>query len=187
MTAPAPVGVSFVSGDDGWSKPPALARMAGLARRMAVIQDSHVPGWPDMVFDEALWRRLVALVQSAQPSCDVSVRTRDNGPDEVLDVFLTRWDSQPPDDRDPPRLVVLSRSRKPVLVMATDYWTRIGGPAPYADSYTYVIYAAEGFGQALPASLASAPEAARWRIDPHIHPAVPRPRGLWRWILGRLS
>jgi len=50
------------------------------------------------------------------------------------------------------------------LIMATEYWMRIGGPAPYADSYTYAIYARSDVGSTLTSFLAASDRASGWRL-----------------------
>jgi hypothetical protein len=59
MTHTGKTQVRFVSGMDGVYAQPSVARQVGLGCRFAVVQDSHVEGQDDMVFDEALWRALV--------------------------------------------------------------------------------------------------------------------------------
>jgi membrane protein implicated in regulation of membrane protease activity len=75
MAFERPTQVRFVSGMDGVYARPAVARQAGLGCRFAVIQDSHVEGQDDMVFDEALWRALVDFASRLGDRVEVMTQT----------------------------------------------------------------------------------------------------------------
>lgn len=162
--APGPVDIVFVSGHErDFRYPPAIAA-AGLGHRLAVVQETGVEGWPDMVFDEALWRALCDFL-AHQGEVWVGHDMDDLGREEwSLRAFLEDWERQAPDDRGPPGLLVVRSGGALRFCVVTEYWNQVGGPWPYADSYTYSVFSMEDLSGALPAYFREICDG-RWRLS----------------------
>lgn len=187
--SPGAVGVSLVSGMERFSKPPAVVRRAGLLRRLAVIQQTHVQGSADMYFDEALWRALAGYVQTKGDAAGARVTTERRA-SLSLDQFFLAWQAIAADEREAPPLLTARSDGRPVLCMVTEYWAHVGGPAPYHDSYTYALYSNQDLEKEVVTVLATAPGRERWTITPQIHLAKGRSasslaRRLTAWITRR--
>lgn len=173
-----PVEVEFVAGaEPGFRYPPAIAA-AGLVHRLAVVQHTHVDGCADMVFDEALWRALCDfLVEQTSGGIFVGLAPDDLGREEwTLAAFLKDWEPTPADDRDPPGLLIVRSGAELRLCVVTEYWARVGGPWPYADSYTYAIFSAQDLSAALTAFLRGR-SGGRWQLSDEILTAGPKEKG----------
>lgn len=147
MAEPVRTTVSFVTGFDGVMPLPDVAKSAGLRHRFAIVQSTYRPDSVDMYFDENLWKRLIGFAQGLDASVLFSVIEEGSSDEKNLDVFMSQWSNSADPYRDPPPFVILRDRRGTGLLIATEYWTRVGGPPPYADSYTYSIYSRESIEQ----------------------------------------
>jgi hypothetical protein len=174
-----PVEVEFVSGPEPeYRYPPAIGR-AGLDRRLAVIQHTNAPGSPDMVFDEDLWRALaVFLARQGEGDVCVGRTVEDLGREEwTLAALLEDWDRALPEDRYPPDLLLARVQGALRLCMVIEAWAQVGGPWPYADSWTYSIFSHEDLSASLPAFLREQ-SAGRWTVSQTLIPADAKRKGL---------
>jgi hypothetical protein len=146
--------IFFVSGLDPVSPVPKAVKAAGLGHRFAVVQESHQPDAPDMVFDEALKAALLRFLARFG-----EVTSREDR------VFLAR------------------RGDALIACMAFEDWAAIGGPAPYHDSYTYALYTSEDIGARVMAFLASQPEAANWSLAAEAMAPPVRPKSLLQRLM----
>lgn len=173
-----PVEIEFVAGAErGFRYPPAIAA-AGLGHRLAVVQHTHVAGCADMVFDEALWRALCDfLVRQTLGEVFVGPAPDDLGREEwSLAAFLRDWDATPADDRGPPGLLIVRSGADLRLCVVTEYWAQVGGPWPYADSYTYAVFSAQDLSIALPAFLRDR-SGGQWLLSDEILTAGAKEKG----------
>lgn len=161
-----------------------FVRRAGLEERFAVIQDTYVEGEVDMVFDEGLWRRLVAYVAQYDLQATVTVTEKNPYKDQIpLDDYLRHWEQGERDG--PPPFVVARKGETVVLAMVTEYWNTTGGPYPYHDSYTYSLFSDRDLSADVPRFLSEAAEASRWKMaermfTPDDTEKLPSP--IWSWI-----
>lgn len=175
-----PVEISFVDGfERDWRMPDGL-RAAGLNRRVAVVQETGVPGLVDMYFDDALFLALLDFMASAAPGArlGLAARVEDIGRKEISpDHLRADWSRLSADERDPVGAVVARIGDRPVLAMVTEFWVAVGGPRPYADSYTYSLLSDRPLGDELRAFLSGHPEAARWSVVAAVldHPVAEDP------------
>ena len=72
----------------------------------------------------------------------------------------------PPEDRRPPGLIKARTDQRTVLWMVTEYWSRIGGPDRYHDSYTYSLFSDRDLEDEVRLFLQARPDASRWRMEP---------------------
>jgi hypothetical protein len=119
-----------------------------------------------MFFDEPLWRTLIDFIAS---SGEEVVVLEDVGTtvtvDSPLDRFMRGWSRVDPEDVSPPWAILVRSQGVLKLAMVTERWFAVGGPMPYADSYTYSLYADCELSKAVLAFLSQAPAASRWRFD----------------------
>src|SRR5258706_616694 len=127
--------------------PKATARFierSGLKQRFAVIQSTYLETCPDAYFDEALWKRLVEFVVEHFPKSSISVIEEHKNPEEKgawLGDYMTSWNQRAETERDrSPAFLLAKDDGNLQLFMTTEYWTDVGGPYPYHDSYTYSIF-----------------------------------------------
>jgi hypothetical protein len=165
------ISIRFVTGtEDDFRLPKGLASK-GLNHRFAVIQDTHLSGHTDMYFDATLWETLVQFLTQHAPHTTASVAENFNdiGKKEiVLSDYLVDLASIPDSDKEPPAAVVLRKERVLHLCMVTEYWTRVGGRKPYADSYTYSLLSDHDVSAAVIACLQAAPHASQWHLSPEV-------------------
>lgn len=180
------IRVDFVAGVEWDWRMPKFVAAAGLARRLAVIQDSYVEGAGEMVFDEALWRSLLDYITQQAGEAYVAVDFQGVQPREIpLAGYMIDWERRSPTDREPPAWVALRVDGRLVLCVITEYWTRIGGPDPYHDSYTYSLLSERDLAVEVIAWLSASPAAAGWKLG-DIQPADDTPRPWWQWALAWL-
>lgn len=159
--------VHFVSGMDGVYARPAQVRDTGFTNRFAVIQDSHVEGHDDMVFDEGLWRALVQFASGLGDRVEVFASAGGRSP-QPFKGFMEAFDALAPDDRGPPDLLLVHAGNQLKVCMVTEAWTQVGGPAPYHDSYTYAFFSAQDLGRDIVAHLERQNGEGRWELSGEI-------------------
>ncbi len=127
-----------------------------------------------MYFDEALWRRLVQFAEQFGAKYRVTIVNRDwatrvanreaCAADEMsVEAFLAAWSEQ---DRDPPEYIMVRGDGGLVMCIATEYWTQIGGPFPYADSYTYSLFSKKFINRLAVQFIETSESAEGWVIKP---------------------
>lgn len=168
MTVRGKTSVRFASGMDGAFARPAQARHAGFDKRFAVIQDTHVPGQDDMVFDEALWRALAGFVAGLGQEARVVDRAGKVARPQSLESWMAAFAAAGPDDRRPPDFVLAHDGDVLKACMVTEFWCNVGGPAPYHDSYTYSLYSAEALGPRVLAHLQALNGQGQWALSEDI-------------------
>ena len=144
-------------------------RTTELKQRFAVIQSTHLEGHSDPYFDEGLWRCLLDFVGNYDQQASVTVtdwRGRPSKDEAPLGVYVREWNDRRPEDRSwPAAYVYVRKEGKVELLMATEYWTLVGGPYPYSDSYTYSLYSNSDIGNDLCQFLQSSSCAGNWNIS----------------------
>jgi hypothetical protein len=181
MTHTGKTQVRFVSGMDGVYAQPSVARQVGLGCRFAVVQDSHVEGQDDMVFDEALWRALVDFASRLGDGVEVITQTGRRSRPQPLAAWMEAFEATPADDRSPPELLLVHEGNHLKVCMVTEFWSRVGGPAPYHDSYTYAFFSVQDLGREIVAHLESRNGDGRWAlageiitVSPGLEPGIIR-------------
>jgi hypothetical protein len=169
MNGPIKTEVNFVAGIDGIGTLPPAVRKAGLDHRFAVIQETYRSDSTDMYFDAALWLCLFDFACSFAPGADVRIGKMALTPE----AFLRNW--QASDDPDPEPIEVRQQGEL-VLYVAPEFWANIGGPAPYADSYTYAVFSREDLAGRLMAHLRDGDTDHRWMLASQAMPAAPNKR-----------
>jgi len=173
--------INFFAGFDPVCPVPKVVEAAGLKYRLAVVQETFRPDSVDMYFDKALWQRLLEFAATFGPALCVRVidrpwdGTRHGEPKEAdelpLEVFRTARRASTADDQDPAEYVMVRDGDNLVLCIATEFWTQVGGPRPYSDSYTYSIFSKEELAPRVRHFLAAATESSGWRLAEEVHPA----------------
>src|SRR6185295_20404417 len=82
----------------------------------------------------------------------------------ALADYISSWNQLPKDDRKPPPFVMVRDNGSLKFLMVTEYWKNVGGPYPYADSYTYSVFSNLDLSGDIRSFLSKSPEAAGWRI-----------------------
>jgi hypothetical protein len=171
--------IDFVVGFDRTTPPFIMVRDAGLVHRTGIIQHTYRADSVDSYFDTALWKRLVDFAVGfgvvsiiARPWAGPNAPNRDwhsgkatqpSAADEVpLANFLESWSEQGPPE------FIIARNDGLVLSIATEYWTQVGGPRPYADSYTYSICSRDDQCEQIVSFLRASPDAAGWALSSEI-------------------
>lgn len=154
--------VDFFAGFDPVCLVPRAVKQAGLTQRFAVIQHTYRADCPDMYFDQALWRRLVEFAEQLGP--EVRVVPAEGQPEMTVEAFIDTWQGVPDVERDPPAFVLVREGPTLRLLMATEYWARVGGPPRYHDSFTYSLFSNADLGGRVREFLAGAPGAGDWKM-----------------------
>jgi hypothetical protein len=178
-------GIRFVAGFEPDMAVPARVRAGALTHRFAVIQDSYRSDSTDMYFDEALWLRLIEFAKAFAPGASVAIIEDESTAPCEPEEFLARWRAVAADDREPAAIVVRDAGRL-LLYIEPEFWTRVGGPSPYHDSYTYALYSNEAVAQRVMTFLAQADAAQGWEMATEVLPPN-APLPFWKKVLQRFS
>lgn len=166
---PGVTQVTVMRGFDGVSVVPKLARSAKLEHRVAIIQHTYRPDSADMYFDAPLWERLLKFAENVCRKMggngDVRVVSREGADACAAAAFLARFRGESDAEREPPELIIVREQAAVVLLIVTEYWAHAGGPAPYADSYTYAIFSRQDIGAEVTRFLREARAAGGWDIS----------------------
>jgi hypothetical protein len=126
-----------------------------------------------MFFDKALWSALLGFAANFRPGARVSLvdrrmpghiaRGEPSQSDELsIETYIAmRADEVEPE---PAEYVMVRDDTALVLCIATEFWTQVGGPTPYADSYTYSIFSAEDVSGRVMTHLSAADGCGGWRL-----------------------
>jgi len=182
MATASKTGIRFREGIDAVTDVPREASENNLSCRFAVIQETYRPDMVDMYFDEALCRQVLDFARGFAESGIVEVidagpprqskkrlaswlgRNRCTERAQSIDEFLHGWLLMPPEDREPPRRVVVRNDGQVILCIATEFWALVGGPPEYHDSYTYSVFSRESLSEDVRRSLLTCPAAQSWHF-----------------------
>lgn len=156
--------IDFVAGFDPVCPVPKAVQSASLGCRIAVIQHTCRADTVDMFFDRLLWDRLLAFALCFGQNLSVTIGQRGLKNEVELDAFLAAWRELKESDREPPEFIFVRDGRELVLCIATEYWVHVGGPAPYADSYTYSLFSKDDISKIVIKFLAEAKQSQGWEI-----------------------
>jgi hypothetical protein len=180
--------IRFVAGiEPGHRIPAAVKAAGGLTHRFAVIQETYRPDKASegMYFDEALWRRLLEFARETAPDVQVAIVACDCAKAIDASDFLAANASI----EDPPASVLVHAKGTLLLFIETEYWTQVGGPWPYHDSYTYAIWSNDEVSARVIRFLREADASASWDIASDVlEPSAAKPapmRWLWALLTGR--
>ena len=177
--------IRFVAGIEPRQRPPAAVKTAGLRHRFAVIQDTYRPDKASQAayFDEALWRRLLAFARETAPDAQVRIVACDRAKEMDAADFLATSASI----EEPPALLFVRANGTLVLCIETEYWTQVGGPWPYHDSYSYAMWSNDDVSARVSRFLREADASASWDIASDVlAPGTAKPSPV-RWLWARLT
>lgn len=180
------IEIRFVAGIEPAGIVPAAVKAAGgLAHRFAVIQETYRRDKVDIYFDEALWCRLLEFARGTAPGARVGIVACDHAKEMDADDFLAANASI----EHPPASLLVRANGTLLLYIETEYWTCVGGPWPYHDSYTYAIWSNDDVSARVIRFLREADASASWDIASGVlAPSVAKPspmRWLWALLTGR--
>ncbi len=176
--------IHLLAGFDSAVHVPKYVKSASLKYRLAVIQETYRADKVDMYFDEALWRRLLEFALPYSPGLHVGIIAQRSKKEMQPGGFLATWNAWADEDRYPPEFILLRGKENLVLCIATEYWTHVGGPRPYSNSYTYSIYSNEDLSARVMRFLLEAEASQGWDISPDV--LRPERNTFWKTWLGRL-
>jgi hypothetical protein len=177
--------IRFLAGIEPWNRAPAAVKAAGFAHRFAVIQETHRANKAEygMYFDEALWRRLFEFAREIAPGAQVGIVGYGCANEMTADDFLTANASI----EDPPAFLLVRANGTLSLCIETEFWTNVGGPWPYHDSYTYAIWSSDDVSARVIRFLREADASASWDIRSDVlAPSVAKP-SLMQWLWGLIT
>ncbi len=161
--------VSIIIGDSAAARPPREVVRVGLTAAVAAVLSTYRSNSPDMVLDHPLWLSCARAVTEAIHADETHVfgepqrgrLARLLGCSKPLDLdtletYAARLASEP--EAPEWRLVHWKRRGLLVAVGLAEPWYRVGGPAPYHDSYTMRVFLA-------PLSTADVVARMRLRIE----------------------
>jgi len=122
--------------------PNKTAHNMGLPFRFAIVLDSFRQSKVDMFFDAELFFTLFHRIFSIIEHDTVTILFEEEGKIAFgsLDAAAEHFYSIPEEDREPFVTATLSLNGTPTGLICAEWYYRVGGPAPYHDSYTYSIY-----------------------------------------------
>jgi hypothetical protein len=180
---------ALVSGYHACSFPPRAAYDAGLRNRFAVVLSTFRPEKSEMFFDSNLFIKIAdALLQViAHDLLEIDL----GGEVPVLRSLASlaeRYASQEEMDREPPAWMRAYGGNRLIAIEETEWWTSVGGPAPYHDTLTFSFYTPENrsveFRRAceIVAVESDATITAFHEALPHKEPFVPYWKRPLRWL-----
>lgn len=153
MSTPLPPlrmrSLRLVRGYQPATYPPPRAYDAGLRQRFAVALDTHRPEAEGMFADVELFLRLVGAVLEAVPHERVVFEVDEDRRVESLSQLQALYAGVRGSVHEPPKHIILTRHGRPVCIIETECRVRVGGPAPYHDAYSAVLYTKEDHATAL--------------------------------------
>lgn len=165
-------GISLYSGFDAVSAAPNFVKRTGLGHRLAVVQDTYRSDSVDMYFDRALWDRVLEFATAYSPGTTVGVvdrsgRARRGEPKRTDELPLASFKAMcaaAAADQHPAEYVMVRDGEELILCILTEFWTLVGGPLPYADSYTYAIFSKKDLAGQVLQFLAASKAASGWLL-----------------------
>lgn len=133
-----------------------------------------------MHFDEPLLLAVIEFVRRTAPGAEITVAP---DPRDIrrawtpLSVWLADRNRLAPEDRSTPAAIRATIDGRTPVCVVTEFWTRVGGPRPYHDSWTYSVLSERDLSSDLPAFLAGLPQASGWTVIPAVldEPVFPSP------------
>lgn len=137
---------------------PAAARAHGLTQRFALVQSTHAPGVADLLVDSSVLLVLLRTLDTHFAATgrlywDRSHRRRER---IELESLTACYRTTPQEKHEPLSAGEWLRGQRLVALLHTEFWSEVGGPAPYHDSLTYSFYTAEDCSGVLLAALRTA-------------------------------
>lgn len=169
--------IDLIVGFSPTTPPLKIVRDAGFGHRTGVIQHTYRSNCVDAYFDESLWRRLVEFAKTfgvvsvidrpwggpRAPNRDWHSGKADQpsaADERPMEGFLERWNGDYP-----PEMILARNGGRVDLSIATEYWAQVGGPRPYADSFTYSICSRDDLSERLAGFLRSSSDAIGWSLS----------------------
>lgn len=182
--------VTFVSGFEPQRVLPPEARAAGLTHRFAVIQETFKPDCVDMFFDVPLYNAVLQFAETFEEGAEVSVSEWVGSSRMHISRTLAEFRATvAPKTRedDPGSQIFVRKNGEAILFVDTEFWTQLGGPMPYHDSYTYSLYSREAVGDRLRQFLSTHNDSSGWDIvaEVIVQPPAPAP-SFWERLVKRL-
>jgi hypothetical protein len=146
--------LSLVSGYHPSTFPPVRAYVVGVRHRFAVVLSTYRVGNADIVFDQRLFFDLIPHL--CQVVGNDAVRIYLTNPDVIrfgsftdLATYYSKIESESDDGVVPPDGIELFLGTRILAFLETEFWSLVGGPSPYHDSYTFSFYTAEDYSDKL--------------------------------------
>ena len=133
----------LVSGYHDWNFPPFRAYNHGLRSRFALVLDTYRRDKGMMFFDVELFLRLVSEACNVIGYDAIEIRLTDEVCFDSFDALAQYYADRDELDNEPPEGIDLIRENQVVAIAITEFWTLVGGPSPYHDSYTISFYTSE--------------------------------------------
>lgn len=130
----------MVSGYHAASFSPADAFESGLRHRFALVLDTYRRDTEDLYFDTSLFQRLVPTLCQTIGFDAVAIRMTEGSCLHSFDDLARHYAGLEESEHEPPARIDLLRAGELVGVVETEFWTMVGGPSPYHDSYTLSFY-----------------------------------------------
>lgn len=123
-----------------WQNP--RAAVCGVSQRFAVALDTYRPDNVDMYFDHELLLALLRGVSELIPHGTLHISMDVDGKDILmsLDALERRYREMEAEDRVPFIWLEYRDETGVVGYVQSEWYTLIGGPHPYHDSYTFSFY-----------------------------------------------
>jgi hypothetical protein len=132
----------LVSGYHAVSYPPVAAYEAGMRHRFAVVLDTYRRDKIDMFFDSSLALLLVPALCQIIRYDQLSIRMAGGATISSIEELARHYSGLEEVDRDPPACIEVWRGGAIGAIVQTEWWSSVGGPSPYHDSYTISFYTA---------------------------------------------
>ena len=100
------------------------------------------------------------------PDARVRIAEKEKGAEMTAEEFLSSWKAS--EDRYPPASIRVRKQESLPLCISTEYWSQVGGPQPYHDTFTYSAYSNEDISERLMQFLRDADAAAGWDISSEV-------------------
>jgi hypothetical protein len=134
--------IALVAGYHPCSFPPAAAYAAGLKERFAVVLSSYRSEKREMFFDADLFALLTGALLQVVPHDSLDIELGVGLPAlHSLRELTERQAGQ--DEMDLPLRMRVYCDGRIVALEETEFWSEVGGPDPYHDSFTLSFYTAE--------------------------------------------
>lgn len=172
--------INVYEGFDPVCPVPKVVTAASLAHRLALVQETYRPDSVDAFFDCALWMSILEFAANFQSGTQVGIVDRcrqvvwlAKEPEERDEIALATYLSKQKDDvdRGPAEYVMVRQNNRVLLCIVTEFWTNVGGPTPYADSYTYSIYSNDDVSERVMQHMSAAKDAAGWQVSNEVRQA----------------
>lgn len=146
----------FVLGTHEATPVPAAARAHGLTHRCALVQSTAAAHATELVVDPTALLVALAWLDSSHARPGVLFWDESRRQRATRGELETHYRTRDATQFDVVRAGEWRHADGQLAVLlATEPWAAVGGPAPYHDSYTYSFYSAEPLDQALLAALRS--------------------------------